>query len=331
MFDIVLKNDKSFSCDSKTTIFDAAQKAGVILDHSCLSARCSSCVVKVLYGKTKNLKEELVLTDEEKKQNFVLSCNSIPLSNLKLDIEDLGDIKLFDKRIVPAKISSIVKTGSDVIKVILRLPPTSFFQYNAGQYVNLIKDNINRSYSIANKSSSSSNHLEFFIKKYENGLMSKYWFEEAKINDLLRVEGPLGSFFLRETICENIIFLATGTGIAPIKAMIESVIEQHSNFSKKKFWIFAGFRYEQDLLWEPNIDNTKIEIKYIPVLSRQVKNWNGEKGYVQDIVLKPYINLKDSQVYACGSNEMIQSAKKVLFKNSLNENSFFSDAFVSTN
>ncbi|MDC0354993.1 FAD-binding oxidoreductase [Flavobacteriaceae bacterium] len=330
MFTIKLKNNKSFSCDSDTTIFDAAQKAGVILDYSCLNARCSSCVVKVLSGETKNLKEELVLTEEEKKQNFVLSCNAKPLSNLKLDIEDLGNIKLFDKKIVPAKISSIEKMSSDVLKVIFRLPPKSYFQYNAGQYVNLIKGTINRSYSIGNKKSTS-NQLEFFIKKYDNGLMSKYWFEEAKINDLLRVEGPLGSFFLREAKCENIVFLATGTGIAPIKAMLESVIEEHSNFSKKKFWIFAGVRYKQDLLWEPNINNTKIEIKYIPVLSRQVKDWNGEKGYVQDIVLKQNINLKDAQVYACGSNEMIQSAKKVLFKNSLKENSFFSDAFVSTN
>ena len=135
MFNIVLKNDKSFSCDSNTTIFDAAQKAGVILEHSCLNARCSSCVVKVLSGKTKNLKEELVLTEEEKKQNFVLSCNAKPLSNLKLDIEDLGDIKLFDKKILPAKISSVEKMGSDVLKVILRLPPTSYFQYNAFELI----------------------------------------------------------------------------------------------------------------------------------------------------------------------------------------------------
>lgn len=328
MFDIVLKNDKSFSCDSDTTIFDAAQKAGVILEHSCLNARCSSCVVKVLSGKIKNLKEELVLTEEEKKQNFILSCNSIPLSNLKLDIEDLGDIKLFDKKIVPVKISSIEKIGSDVLKVIFRLPPSSNFQFNAGQYVNLIKGTINRSYSIANRSDGK-NQLEFLIKKYENGLMSKYLFEEAKLNDLLRIEGPLGSFFLRESECENIVFLATGTGIAPVKAILESILEVPSDFSKKKFWIFVGARHKADLLWEPNINN--IEIKYIPVLSRQVKDWNGEKGYVQDIVLKQNINLKDAQVYACGSNEMIQSAKKVLFKNSLKENSFFSDAFVSTN
>tara|TARA_B100001059_G_scaffold235762_1_gene282684 strand:+ start:4695 stop:5699 length:1005 start_codon:yes stop_codon:yes gene_type:complete len=330
MYNIYLKNNKTFHCDKDTTIFDAAQKAGFILEHSCLNARCSSCIVKVLSGETKNLKEELVLTKEEKKQNFVLSCNTKPVSDLKLDIEDLGNIKLFDKKIVPAKINLIEKMSSDVLKVTFRLPPKSYFQYNAGQYVNLIKGDIKRSYSIANNASAK-NQLEFFIKKYENGLMSKYWFEEAKINDLLRIEGPLGSFFLRETKCNNIVFLATGTGIAPVKAMLESVIEEYSTFSKKKFWIFAGVRYKQDLLWEPKINNTKIEIKYIPVLSRQVNDWYGEKGYVQDIVLKENINLKDAQVYACGSNDMIQSAKKLLFKNSLNENSFFSDAFVSTN
>ena len=147
----------------------------------------------------------------------------------------------------------------------------------------------------------------------------------------MRIEGPLGSFFLRESKCENIVFLCTGTGISPIKSILESVLETSFNFSKKKFWIFVGARYKEDLFWEPNMDNNKIEIKYIPVLSRQVKDWDGEKGYVQDIVLKQNINLKDAQVYACGSNEMIQSAKKVLFRNSLKENSFFSDAFVSTN
>jgi CDP-4-dehydro-6-deoxyglucose reductase, E3 len=330
MFDIVLKNDKSFSCDSDTTIFDAAQKAGVVLEHSCLNARCSSCVVKVISGKTKNLKEELVLTDEEKKQNFVLSCNAKPLSNLKLDIEDLGNIKLFDKKIVPAKISAIEKMSSDVLKIILRLPPSSIFQFNSGQYVNLIKGNLTRSYSIAN-SSNHNNQLEFFIKKYQNGLMSKYLFEEAKINDLLRLEGPLGSFFLRESNYEHIIFLATGTGIAPIKSIIESVMDQPANFNKKKFWIFVGARYEEDLLWNPIISNDQIQVIYVPVLSRQVNNWNGEKGYVQEVVLKQNINLENAQAYACGSNEMIQEAKKLLIKNSLKENTFFSDVFVPTN
>ena len=99
--------------------------------------------------------------------------------------------------------------------------------------------------------------------------------------------------------------------------MLECALEDHFDFINKKFWIFAGVRYKQDLLWEPNTNNDKIEIKYFPVLSRQEKDWNGEKGYVQDILLKQNINIKDTQVYACGSNEMIKSAKKVLFENSL--------------
>ena len=330
MFNIILKNNKSFSCDSHTTIFDAAKKAGIFLDHSCLNARCSSCIVKVISGCTKNREEELVLTEKEKKENFVLSCNAKPLSNLKLDIEDLGDVKFFDKKILPAKISTIEKVNSDVLKIIFRLPPTAKFEFNAGQYVNLIKGAINRSYSIANKQSEN-NQLEFFIKKYKNGLMSKYWFEEAKVNDLLRIEGPLGSFFLRESKCDHIVFLATGTGIAPIKSILESVIKQSSNISKKEFWVFVGARLKEDLLWSPDLINDKIKINYIPVLSRQIEDWNGEKGYVQDAVLKQNIDLENTQVYACGSNEMIQSAKKLLFKNSLSENSFFSDAFVPTN
>jgi CDP-4-dehydro-6-deoxyglucose reductase len=330
LYIITLKNNKSFPCDSDTTIFDAAKKAGIILDHSCLIARCSSCIVKVISGDTKDKEEELVLSKKEKKENFVLSCNSKPLSNLKLDIEDLGDVQFFNKKIIPAKINAIEKMNSDVLKIIFRLPPTSNFQFNAGQYVNLIKGTTNRSYSIASKPNTK-NQLEFFIKKYENGLMSKYWFEEAKVNDLLRIEGPLGSFFLRESKYEHIVFLATGTGIAPIKSILESLIEQPSNFSKKEFWVFVGARFKEDLLWNPDVRNDKIKINYIPVLSRQVEDWSGEKGYVQDSVLKQKIDLENTQVYACGSNQMIQSAKKLLFENSLDEKSFFSDAFIQTN
>lgn len=330
MFNIILKNNKSFSCDSDTTIFEAAKKAGIILEHSCLNARCSSCIVKVVFGETKNSEEELVLSERQKKENFVLSCNAKPISDLKLDIEDLGDVQFFDKKILPAKISAIEKINNDVLKITFRLPPTSKFQFNAGQYINLIKGTINRSYSVASKPEAN-NKLEFFIKKYQNGLMSKYLFEEAKVNDLLRIEGPLGSFFLRESKCDHIVFLATGTGVAPIKAILESVLEAPDNFKNKKIWIFVGARFKEDLFWDPKIAQDNIKTEYIPVLSRQVKDWNGENGYVQDAVLKQNINLENTQVYACGSNEMIQSAKKLLFKNSLKENNFFSDAFVSTN
>ena len=329
MFKIHLEGNKIFLCDENTTIFDAARTNNITLEHSCLKARCSSCIVKILSGKTKNVHDEFILTNAQKKDNYVLSCNVKPLSDLYLDVQDLGNIKLFEKKIIPAKINSIEEIGSDIIRLSLRLPPNSNFQFIPGQYVNIIKDKIKRSYSIAN--SPKQNQIEFYIKKFKNGTMSEYWFKKSNVNDLLRVEGPLGSFFLRETSHKNIIFLATGTGITPIKSIIENILQNPSRFNKKKFWIFFGSRYEKNIFWKPELKNEEIQINFIPVLSQQKENWDGEKGYVQDAVLRKRINLTDAQVYACGSINMIESAKKLLTNNFLKENCFFSDAFVESN
>ncbi|MFT4804398.1 MAG: CDP-4-dehydro-6-deoxyglucose reductase [Cyclobacteriaceae bacterium] len=328
MFEIKLKNDKKFFCDKDTTIFLAAKSSGIFLEHSCLTARCRSCIVKIEKGQTVNQQEELVLSEEEREQNYVLSCNAKPISNLDLAVEDLGNVVLYEKKILPAKINRLELMNTDVMKVTLRLPPTSSFKFISGQYVNLIKGTINRSYSIAS-SSSKNNELEFFIKKYENGLMSQYWFHEAKPNDLLRLEGPLGSFFLRETGKKNIIFLATGTGIAPIKAILDELkTNDFEAVTDKKIWIFVGARYQDDLFWIPE---TATHITYLPTLSRATSDWSGERGYVQDLVLREEIDLTDAQVYACGSDHMIASARNLLTKNGLDESQFYSDAFVQTN
>lgn len=330
MYTISLKNDKSFSCDSGTTIFEAAKNAGIVLEHSCLTARCRSCVVQVEKGITKDKLDDLVLTPEEKSNNWILSCNAIPSSDLHLDIEDLETIKFFEKKIIPAKIHTIHKLNETVIEVNLRLPPNSDFAYNPGQYVNISKGNIKRSYSIAN-TFAENNLLHFYIKKYNGGEMSNYWFQEAKENDLLRIEGPIGSFFLRESEYDNIVFLATGTGIAPIKSMIESINFSNNKYQNKKIWIFNGARFETDLFWNPNQFIEYVNLIYIPVLSKESENWTGEKGYVHEVVLKKEIDLKNAQVYACGSNNMIESAKKVLVEKGLNPKNFFSDAFIATN
>ena len=328
MFRIKLKNNKSFQCDENSTIFEAAKKNNIVLEHSCLSSRCRSCVVKVLSGNTINKEEELVLTEDDKNANFVLSCNAKPLSDLELDIEDLGEITLFEKKITPSKISVIEKLTDDILKIVLRLPPSSNFNFNSGQYVNIIKGNIARSYSIAN-CSDHKNQLEFFIKNYENGVMSTYLFKEAKINDLLRLEGPIGTFFLRESSLKNIVFLATGTGVAPIKSILEGLDKSHEQYQNKNLWLIVGARYQGDLFWEPEFKN--LNIKYIPVLSRPENDWSGAKGYVQDIILNQQIDIENTQVYACGSSDMINSAKELLIKNNLKENNFFYDAFVQTN
>ena len=243
-----------------------------------------------------------------------------------LDIEDLSDYKLESIKTLPSKINKITKISADVIELELRTPPQSTFNYLPGQYINFIKNDYKRSYSIANSNKSS--NLIFFIKRYQGGLFSNYLFNEAKVNDLLRIEGPIGTFFLRNTDKSNIIFLATGTGIAPVKAILEQMNEDNTGVLAKNIFLFFGGRFSEDLFWRPEFSN--INVNFIPVLSKKAQDWDGSTGYVQDILVSKSINLSDAVVYACGSENMINDSNKLLMQNGLSEDSFYSDAFVST-
>lgn len=321
---IQLRNNKIFNADANQTIFEASRVSGLTLAHSCLAARCRSCVAKVLEGCTEKISDDLVLSDEDIKNGYILTCNTRAVSDLKLDIEDLDNI-FSSVKTVPTKIDNLEYINSSVMKVTLRTPPNNRIDFLSGQYLNIIKGSIKRSYSLAN-TKRNDGKLEFFIKKYENGQMSQYFFEEAKIDDLLRVEGPLGTFFYRKLETESIIFLGTGTGIAPIKSILDDFEGNPSLVKYKKIYVFNGARHQEDLFWRP--EYRSIEVKYIPVLSRQHIDWTGPKGYVQEAVVQEKVDLKNSQVYACGSNDMINAAFELLQSNGLPESNFHSDAFV---
>lgn len=326
MYKIQLKNNKEFVCDSSSTILKAALEQGVGLEYSCLSARCRSCVVRVVEGEYEDLKDDIVLSKEEKEQGFVLSCNVMPRSDIRLDVEELN-ISLHKKQVVPAKINSISALSPEILKVELRLPPKADFRFIPGQFVDIIRGSHKRSYSIANVQNAE-NRLDFLIRNYQGGLFSHYWFNEAKENDLLRVEGPLGTFFYRENSCKNIVFLATGTGIAPIKSILQQFQDDSRLVDGKKIWLFWGGRKKEDLFIDFSFNT--FDFVFIPVLSREEK-WNGEKGHIQDIALKQNIDWTDAQVYACGSPDMIETSRKILTQNGLADKMFFADPFVSTN
>lgn len=329
MYRVRLNDKLEFSCDENTTIFDAAKAAGIILEHSCLAARCSSCVAIVTNGSVKSKHDDLVLTQDDKKQGKILTCNCIPTSDIELSAKEIGTKHWFDKKIIPAKINEIKLLKENVMHLSLRLPPMQQMKFHPGQYVNIIKGDIKRSYSLAS-AMNSENRLDFFIKNYPNGVMSSYLFENAKESDLLRVEGPLGSFFLRDTNKKNIILLATGTGIAPIKAILEDVQSRALEFKNKQFWLFWGARETQEFFWSPTTLK-EINICFVKVCSRADSTFNGARGYVQNVVLENQIDLSDAQVYACGSIDMINSSKEIFQKNGLAEEDFFSDAFVVSN
>lgn len=327
MFQIQLQNNKSFQCDPNDTIVKAALREGVFVEHSCLSGRCSSCKVLVESGESIALQDELTLTESEKREGYILACIRKPLSDLKLAAEDLGEYGFQKPKTIPIKVNSIQQLNEDIIKVSLRFPPNQSLSFLPGQYIDVIKGTTTRSYSIAN--ASNQGFIDLIIKKYDGGVMSDYWFNHLKTNDLLRMEGPKGTFFLRKKGDKDIlVFLATGTGIAPIKA----ICEDKNNFEElnkyKEIFIFWGMKYQNEIFWQPQIEDFKIN--FIPILSRE--NQEGStKRYVQHAVLNENIDFSASIIYACGSNDMILEAKKHLIAEGLSESDFYSDAFVSSN
>lgn len=326
MFSINLKNNVSFTCSSEDTILIGAQKKNVTLDHSCKSGRCQSCKAKVVNGTSIATVEETGLNELEKSSGYILTCVRTPTSDITLDVEDLSEYLLEKIKTIPSKIDLISKISHNVIELQLRIPPNVSFNYLSGQYINIIKGDYKRSYSIANRCSSS--NIVLFIKNYEGGRFSNYLFNEAKINDLLRIEGPIGTFFYRNTNKKNIVFLATGTGIAPVKAILEQMNEDFNNLIDKNIFLFFGGRTEEDLFWKPDFNN--INVNFIPVLSRGNSDWKEAKGYVQDAVILENINIADSVFYACGSENMIRDSKTVAEKNGLSADAFYSDAFISS-
>jgi len=328
MYQISLKNNKNFRCSDNETLVEAARKSGIILEHSCLSGRCSSCKVKVDSGLSEPTTEEFSLNNKEREDGYILSCIRTPKSDMLIQAEDLSEYDISIPKTLPAKINKIEKLTEDIIKIELRFPPTQKLNFIAGQYVNVIKGSNRRSYSIGSTSNENAS-IELFIKKYPDGLFSNYWFNEAKINDLLRIEGPRGTFFIRNNSAfKNIIFLATGTGIAPVKSILETLSELTENFGNKNIYLFWGVKYFNDLFWTP--EKLGLNIKYFPVLSRE-KIPTMEDGYIQNVLLTKNIELSESIIYACGSNDMIHESKNKLMENGLPDHNFYSDAFVTSN
>ncbi len=323
---VKLTNGREFSASQGKSLLEAALIEGVAWPYSCKTGRCNTCKSKVILGETQALQLEVGLTDAEKKENWILGCVRTACTDLLLEVDDLSNIELPIAKTFPSRISQIDRLAPDVIRVILRLPATMDFRFIPGQYINVIgTQGIRRSYSLAN-SDFTSKTLELHIREVDGGVMSSYWFTQAKVDDLLRLNGPLGTFFLRETANIDLVFLATGTGIAPIKAMIESIRHLSPELRPKSTTVIWGGRRAEDIYFD--IQGTMSVDCFVPVLSRASADWTGANGYVQQALLAVKPDLSNTVVYACGSDAMIRSAKGLLIQAGLTSQNFYSDAFV---
>lgn len=325
MYAINTSGGRLFSAEPGETLLDAALRQGIALNYSCRTGRCSSCKGRVLSGETVALREELGLSAEDKAHGCILTCVRQARGSVDLEIEDLGSVVLPEPKTFPCRIQSIEHMAPDVIRVMLRLPPTSTLKFLPGQYLEVIgPGGLRRSYSIAN-APRTDKQIELHIRQVVDGAMSRYWFREAKVNDLLRLRGALGTFFLRGQKGKDLVFLATGTGIAPVKAILEGLPAQPLDAQPNSVTVYWGGRRPEDLYWQaPQMPR----LRFVQVLSQVDADWQGERGHVQDVMLKEKTSLAETLVYACGSDTMIEDAQARLFAAGLPQKQFHSDAFV---
>lgn len=325
---ITLSSGIEFEASVGSLILDAAEKSKVTLPYSCKTGRCSTCKCKVNDGETRALHPETGLTEQEKAEGWILSCVRVVETDVKLEVNDLRGIELPEHKTWPCRISEIKLLAPDVVKVLLRLPPAADFRFIPGQYIDVIGPNhIRRSYSLAN-ATFADKQIELHIRAVEGGAMSDYWFNRAKANDLLHLNGPLGTFFLREMGGLDLFLLATGTGIAPVKAMLESMRNVSAAQTPKSVTVLWGGRKPEDFYFD--VSCIPVSHTYIPVLSRPLDVWTGARGYIHDVLIEKRPDLTNAAVYACGSDVMIQSARVSLVEAGLPANRFYSDAFVSS-
>lgn len=324
---IRLSNGVAFPAEPAESFLDAATRAGVTMAYSCRNGRCSSCKCRLLDGSTVALSDELGLSEQEKADGWILGCvRAAAGGDVVLETEDFGGIQPPAARTVPCRIQTLTLLSADVMKVVLRLPPTVDFAFLPGQYVDVIgQHGVRRSYSLAN-APAADKLIELHIRAVPGGAMSNYWFNQAKENDLLRVNGPLGTFFLRHAGGRDLVFLATGTGIAPVKAILESIDTLPESERPRSITLYWGGRTPADLYWDGA--GIKVDYRRVPVLSRAADDWNGLRGYVQEACLADEFDFTRAIVYACGSDAMIHSAKALLVNAGLPEHYFYSDAFV---
>jgi CDP-4-dehydro-6-deoxyglucose reductase len=320
-----------FQVRPSQTVLEAAIEAGINLPYGCRNGACGACKGKLISGKVMHDDYQgSAITDAELAAGQALFCCARPLEDLVIECRELSGINGIKPRILPVRVQKKEQLSGDVMVLFLQLPASERLQFVAGQYLEFIlKDGKRRAFSIANAPHDDA-LIELHLRLIAGGQFTQYVFDEMPEKAILRIEAPLGTFYLREESSKPIIFVAGGTGFAPIKGMIEHMI--HVGIQREVV-LYRGGRVQDDLYmdalcqrWAEFLPN----FTYIPVLSEEPAdtNWHGRTGLVHEAVLADYPNLNAHQAYVCGAPGMVEIAHNTFVERGLPADEFFSDAFT---
>ncbi len=321
-----------FEVPEGETVLAAALRQGVMLPYGCKNGACGSCKGKIVSGAVDyGHYHARVLTETERAHGKALFCQAKPLGDLEIECRTIGAAKDIAVRILPCRVQQLTRAADDVMIAQLKLPANERLQFLAGQYIDfLLKGGERRSFSMANPPHGDE-FIELHIRHVPGGNFTDHVFARMKQRDILRLEGPLGSFFLREDSAKPIVFVASGTGFAPIKSIIESALHRNVARPMTLYW---GARRPKDLYLNALPGKWASEhshFRYIPVISeaRPEDQWTARSGFVHRAVMEDLPDLSAHQVYACGVPIMVDSAKKDFVSLcQLPEDEFYADSFT---
>jgi CDP-4-dehydro-6-deoxyglucose reductase len=328
----VQPSGQGFEVQEGETVLAAALRQGVMLPYGCKNGACGSCKGKILEGRVDyGHYHARVLTESERAHGKALFCQARPLGELVIECRTIGAAKDIAVRLLPCRIQKLQKVADDVMIVHLKLPANERLQFLAGQYIDfLLKGGERRSFSMANPPHADE-LIELHVRQVAGGSFTDHVFSKMKERDILRLEGPLGSFFLREDSAKPIVFVASGTGFAPIKSILETAFHRNVTRPMVLYW---GCRRPKDLYLNSLPENWMHEhphFRYIPVVSeaRPEDAWSGRAGFVHRAVMEDFPDLSQHQVYACGVPVMVDSARRDFTTLcGLPEDEFYADSFT---
>ena len=318
-----------FTVKPGETLLSAALNAGFSLPYGCRNGACGACKGKILAGAVDyGVFQEGALSQEDKAQGLALFCCAKAETDLVIEVKEVGAARDIPIRTLPCRIEKMEKLAEDVMALWLKLPSNERLQFLPGQYIDfLLKDGKRRSFSLANSPEEDA-LLELHIRHVPGGQFTDHVFGAMKAKDIMRISGPYGSFFLRESD-KPAIFVAGGTGFAPIKSILAHAFHHEID---RQFVLYWGAKTLADLYqaavpgqWQ----GTRKNFSFIPVLSEPdpADHWPGRAGFVHAAVLEDFADLSGYEVYACGAPPMVAAAKRDFTARGLPEDAFFSDSF----
>ncbi|NDC61204.1 MAG: CDP-6-deoxy-delta-3,4-glucoseen reductase [Betaproteobacteria bacterium] len=333
---VVQPSGRGFATNPDESILAAGIRQGIGLPYGCKDGACGSCKCKKISGEVRMADYQAkALSAEEWAQGMILTCRATALSDLVLESRQVIEADALPIKKMPVRVLSLEKLSPDVMQVKLQLPTTDPMRYHAGQYVEfLLRDGSRRAYSMANAPHTLAQEqpsVTLHIRHMPGGVFTDHVFGAMKEKEIQRVEGPFGSFFLREDSDSPMVLLASGTGFAPIKALIEHMHHQGITRPTRLYW---GGRRPSDLYlndWVLAQLAQMPHLTYTPVVSDAwpEDQWTGRTGFVHSAVLQDTPDLSGYQVYACGAPIVVNSARRDYLAHGLLEENFFADAFTS--